>query len=86
MILTRLDLLHPSDNRRVNEHQADQKAYHDKRTRQRGFKVGQGVVVKDQNPGKQWVPGIIEKLQGPVTYLVHLDTGQLWKRHIDHLK
>jgi len=44
------------------------------------------VVVRDQNPGKPWVPRVIEKLQGPVTYLVRLDTGQLWKRHIDHLK
>ena len=44
------------------------------------------MVVRDQNPGKPWEPELIKKLQGPVTYLVHLDTGQLWKRHIDHLK
>ena len=86
MIRTRLDLLHPSDNKRVNEHQANQKQYHDKRARQRSFKVGQRVVVRDQNPRKPWVPGTIEKLQGPVTYLVRLDTGQLWRRHIDHLR
>jgi len=40
VICTRLDLLHPSNSGRVNEHQADQKAYHDKKTRQRSFIVG----------------------------------------------
>ena len=44
------------------------------------------MIARDQNLGKPQVPGVIEKLQGPVTYLVRLDTGQLWKRHIDHLK
>ena len=23
---------------------------------------------------------------GPLTYLVQVDTGQLWKRHLDHLR
>lgn len=50
------------------------------------MKVGQRVVAKDQNSAKPWVPGTIEKLQGPVTYLVCLDTEQLWKRHNDHLR
>ena len=27
---------------------------------------------------------IIERLS-PLTYLVQVDTGQLWKRHLDHL-
>lgn len=85
-VRTRFDLLHPSDNRRVNEKQADQKAYHDRKARERSFTIGQRVVVKNQIPGKPWVPGIVEKVQGPLTYLVHLDTGQLWKRHVDHIR
>ena len=28
---------------------------------------------------------IIEKLS-PLTYLVQVDTGQLWKQHLDHLR
>lgn len=27
-----------------------------------------------------------KKLQGPITSLIHLDTEQLWRRHIDYLK
>ena len=35
MVHTRFDLLHPTVNRRVNEKQADQKAYHDRKARER---------------------------------------------------
>ena len=61
---------HPRDNRQVNERQADQKAYHDRKARERSLTVGQRVVVKNQIPGKTWVLGTIEKVQGPLTYLV----------------
>ena len=44
------------------------------------------MVVRNQIPGRPWVPGIVEEVQGPLTYLVHLDTGQIWKRHIDHVR
>ena len=30
-------------------------------------------------------PGIVEEMQGPLTYLICLDTGQRWKRHVDHV-
>ena len=86
MARTRFDLLHPTVNRRVNEKQADQIAYHDRKARERSFKIGQRVVVRNQIPGRPWVPGIVAEVQGPLTYLVRLDTGQIWKRHIDHVR
>ena len=44
------------------------------------------MVVRNQIPGRPWVPGIVEEVQGPLTYLVHLDTGQIWKKHVDHVR
>ena len=44
------------------------------------------MVVRNQIPGRPWVPGIVEEVQGPLTYLVRLDTGQIWKRHVDHVR
>ena len=44
------------------------------------------MAVRNQIPGRPWVPGIVEEVQGPLTYLVRLDTGQIWKRHIDHVR
>ena len=86
MLRTRFDLLHPSDNRRVINKPADQKAYHDRKARERSLRIGQRVVVRNQIPGRPWVPGIVEEMQGPLTYLIHLDTGQRWKRHVDHVR
>ena len=75
MIRNRLDLLHPSADKRVNEQQAAQKAHHDMKARQRDLQVGQRVLlVRDQGPSKPWIPGIIEKIQGPLTY----DSFGLW--------
>lgn len=44
---TRLDLLHPLDQTRVNAKQADQKRFHDKKSRNCQFQVGQSVLVKN---------------------------------------
>ena len=44
------------------------------------------MVVRNQIPGRPWVPGIVEEMQGPLTYLICLDTGQRWKRHVDHVR
>ena len=30
--------------------------------------------------------GTIEKMQGPLTCLVRLDSGQLWRQHVDHVR
>ena len=86
MLHTRFDLFHPSDNQQVNNKQADQKAYHDRKARERSLRIGQRVVVRNQIPGRPWVPGIVEEMQGPLTYLIHLNTGQRWKRHVDHVR
>ena len=35
---------------------------------------------------KRWKPGVVVRRQGPLTYLVQMDSGQLCRRHIDHLR
>ena len=79
MIHNRSDLLHPNADKRVNEQQAAQKANHDKKGRQKNLQVGQKVLVRDRDPSKPWIMGTIEKMQGPLTCLVCLDSGQLWR-------
>ena len=55
-------------------------------TRKREFDLGQQVLVKSWRPGPDWVPGVITQQLGPVSYLVKLNDGREWKRHIDHIK
>ena len=49
------------------------------------FHVGQPVMAKDFRPGQNWKPGTIAKRIGLFLYLIQMEDGQLWKRHVDQL-
>ena len=83
---TRLDLLRPACDQQVDRRQAKQKADHDRRSRVRELFIGQQVMAKNLRPGAPWMAGVIVERLGPLTYLVQVDSGQLWKRHLDHLR
>ena len=83
---TRLDLLSPDVGGRVRDRQATQKAYHDKHSRLRELRVGQSVWARNFRDGPTWVPATIADQVGPLSYLVQLSDGGLWRRHIDHLR
>ena len=82
---TRLDLLRPRDDRRVEQKQSDQKNNHDHRAKERVFEAGQAVMVRTFRPGLEWVPGKVKQRLGPLTYQIEAQ-GQLWRRHVDHLR
>ena len=86
VLRTRLDLLRPTCDRMVERRQAQQKTDHDRRARSRELHVGQQVMARNLRQGVPWVAGVIVERLGPLTYLVQVDTGQLWKRHLDHLR
>ena len=83
---TRLDLLRPSQEDRVQAQQEMQKLQHDQHVKERELAVGQTVFAKNFRAGPDWVTGVIKKVLGPLTYLVEVEQGQCWKRHIDHLR
>ena len=35
---------------------------------------------------KRWLFGVISERNGPKSYVVQLDDGRVWKRHVDHLR
>ena len=81
---TRLDLLRPSIQKRVQEKQADQKHYHDAHSKYREFDIGQSVLVRNLRDGAKWIPGTIVERTGPVSYRVQV-SDQVWRRHTDQL-
>ena len=85
-IRTRFDLLKPNLESSVAGKQAQQKSQHDKHARQREVSIGEKVMVKNLRPGPTWIPGTVTKQLGPVTFSITTDDGQVWKRHIDHIK
>ena len=42
--------------------------------------------VQNYNGEKKWIPGIIIKKTGPVSYQVTVEHDHLWKRYADQLK
>ena len=84
-VRTRFDLLRPEVEDIVSSSQSAQKQNFDKHCRQRDFFVGQRVMVRNLRPGPRWVPGTLIERKGPLTYLVQVSEGRIWKRHVDHL-
>ena len=81
---TRLDILRPSINDRVRSQQTK---YEDRRSHAtvRSFEPGDPVCARDfLHSG--WKPGTINKRTGPLSYEVLLGNGQIWRRHVDHVK
>ena len=43
-------------------------------------------MAKNNKQGMPFVPGVVKKKLGPLTYLIETQDGLTWTRHIDHLK
>jgi hypothetical protein len=43
-------------------------------------------MARNFQAGAAWILGVIVQQLGPVTYLIEVSDGRLWKRHIDHVK
>ena len=83
---TRLSLLQPDTEKHVHQKQADQVKQHNTHAKQRSFRENQRVMVKNFRPGPKWVPGIIIKQLGPLSFLVRTSEDLEWKRHLDHIR
>ena len=83
---TRFDFLRKHPKEVVRTSQAEQKQTFDHRTKDRCFFPGSPVLVRDYRGEKKWISGMVLKKLGPVTYLVDVGKGQVWKRHVDQLR
>ena len=84
---TRLSLVHPDVTKQVLDKQADQVATHNQHAKARQVDVGQSVMVRNLRPsGPKWIPGTVLKQTGPLSYIVQVNSGLVWKRHIDHIR
>ncbi|XP_043193613.1 uncharacterized protein K02A2.6-like isoform X1 [Amphibalanus amphitrite] len=83
---TRLDLLFPDIGKTVLQQQNRQRAYFDRTAQCRQMLVGDAVFARNYAVGLQWLPGVIVGTDGPVSYVVRLFDGRLWRRHGDQLR
>ena len=93
-VKTKLDLLHPNLQGKVQKQQLQMKMNHDKKADGRTTAVGDTVNVKNFSHGPKWMPGVVVKVTGPVSYEVLLSdervvrrvVNQIQRRHIDRPK
>ena len=83
---TRLHMLEPQLGTKVRSSQATQKAPHDRRAKSRDFFVGQEVMARNPRSGANYLPGVVVQRLGPLSFLVEVGDGIVWRRHVDHLK
>ena len=86
VLRTRLDMLRPNLEMKVYTELAKQKQRHDEHSKERNFKTGDTVWARDFRGSTKWVSGIIIQSIGPVSYMIQLQDGQVWKRHVDHVR
>ena len=82
---SRLDLLKPPTAEKVERKQLKQKEQHDSKSRERELKVGDTVFVRNYHPGDKWLPGVIQKKTGPVSFVVKLTDGRVRRCHQDQV-
>ena len=87
---TRLDLENPlsqnTTRTRVEDKQIAQKKQHDSQAPLREFQVNDPVFVKNFSYGPKWLCGNIIQKSGPVSYVVQLTSGGVFRRHVDHIR
>ena len=83
---TRLDLVRPDLEAKVETKQGQMKDRHDSKSKDRQFFIGDSVYARNFLGKPKWLAGVIEENRGPVTFVVRLTDGRLFRRHQDHLK
>ena len=83
---TRLDQLKPDLESKVMQGQEKMKTHHDLHAKERELSIGSAVYARNFLSQPKWMPGRLVESRGPVTFLVELNDGRIWKRHIDHIK
>ena len=76
---TTLDLLKPNVTVKVHQKQTQQKAAHDQHAKHCSFDEGSSI-------SPHWLPAIVIKQTGSVTFLVELEDKRQVCRHQDHIR
>lgn len=81
---SRLDLVYPATDNKVLDKQAQSRKDHTGQG-ERMFHTGDSVWALNFAGIPKWLPGVLETKLGPVSFLVKLQDGRTWKRHVDHI-
>ena len=68
------------------ERQAEQKRHHDGHADQRSYKMGDNVMARNFLKGPKWLPGVAAEVKEPLSYIVQMKNGTMWRRHVNQLR
>ena len=72
---------------KVGNRQAKQKLSHDNFKPNRTFTVGEVVFAKNfTGRSPKWLPGSVEEVTGPLSYVIQLQDGTTRRRHVDNIR
>lgn len=80
-----LNLLKPHTAKWVESNQLKQKEQYDGTSWERKLNVGDIVLVKNYHPGDKWLPGMIQKKTGPLSFVEKLTDGRIRRCHQDQV-
>ncbi|KAL0821292.1 hypothetical protein ABMA28_005891 [Loxostege sticticalis] len=79
---TAVSLLHPDNNESRADQLLETAAL---RPPNRAFNVYQPVLIRAYGPGEKWLKAIIDAVEGPSSYRVRTEDGELHRRHADQI-
>ena len=82
----RLDLLKPNTAERIEQQQQKQKDRHDAKSKDRTFKSGDQVYVKNYLRGDKWLPGVIIETITSQMFKVKLSGGRVHCCHVEQIR
>ena len=82
---SKIDLITPDLQRKVAKKQESQKKNFDRNTRPKEFQEQETVWARNYRGSEKWLPGVIDKKTGPVSYQVQVK-GMRWRRHAEQLR
>lgn len=83
---SRLDLLRPDLQSKVQQQQERQKANKDNKAPLRSFSINDAVLVADLPTRNTWLPGTVTKVLGSRSYEIRLQDNRIIRRHLDHIR
>ena len=82
---THMDFLKTNCKEQVSMHQDAQARHHNQHAKPHMFEVSQSDIARNLGSGSKWMPGVVNRIQGPLSYVIEMDTGVQWKLHMDHI-
>ena len=82
---TCMDFLKPNCEEQLTKHQDSQTRHHNQHTKSHMFEVSQTDMARNLGSRSKWMPGVLNQIRGPHSYVIEVDNGVQWKLHMDHI-